>query len=74
MYKIFIVYTAQKLTFSIDESDKEEEDALITNSPDLTTKEIRALVAICCALCQAPEYPDGVASQDIKQKLYHDKQ
>ncbi|KAG1114734.1 hypothetical protein G6F42_014112 [Rhizopus arrhizus] len=57
-----------------DESDKEEEDALITNSPDLTAKEIRALVAICCALCQAPEYPDGVTSQDIKQKLYHDKQ
>lgn len=74
MYKIFIVYTAQKLTFFIDESDKEEEDALITNSPDLTAKEIRALVAICCALCQAPEYPDGVTSQDIKQKLYHDKQ
>ncbi|KAL9536356.1 hypothetical protein MBANPS3_012716, partial [Mucor bainieri] len=45
-----------------------------SESADLPAKDIRALVAVACNLCQSAEHPTVITKHHVKEKLYHDKQ
>lgn len=76
MQKKVSVSTAKSHTsyLSLDDSDQEEDEILVVESPDLPAKDIRALVAVACYLCQSANHPEVITAQHIKENLYQDKQ
>ncbi|CEP20098.1 hypothetical protein [Parasitella parasitica] len=64
--------TAEK--YQDDEMYESDDEFMIVESPDLPAKDIRALVSVCSALCRSDAFSRAIAAEDLRRKLYHDRQ